>query len=98
MEKWNSGRVEKWKSGMVEKWKRWDLFLVAAVAGLGSVRAEPQFTLTLRTSPDGEEAVVLANATWSGQKVEMTWNGRDKSVVVGAGDIVVVGWPTMHGL
>ena len=47
---------------------------------------------------DGEEAVVLANATWSGQKVEMTWNGRDKSVVVGAGDIVVVGWPTMHGL
>ena len=41
---------------------------------------------------DGDEAVVLANGTWSEQSVELGWNGARKSVVVAPGGIVLAGW------
>ena len=39
---------------------------------------------------DGEEAVVLANGTWSEQSVNLEWNGARKSIVVAPGGIVLV--------
>lgn len=39
---------------------------------------------------DGEEAAVLANATWRKQAVEMTWNGTESTIVVVPGGIVLV--------
>ena len=39
---------------------------------------------------DGDEAVVLANGTWSDQAVELEWDGARKSVVVAPGGIVLV--------
>ena len=39
---------------------------------------------------DGEEATVLANATWFEQTVEMTWGGIRRSIVASPGSIVLV--------
>ena len=39
---------------------------------------------------DGEEAAVLVNATWSKQKVEVTWNGSSNTVTVEPGGIVLL--------
>ena len=39
---------------------------------------------------DGEEATVLANATWCEQTVEMTWGGIRRSIVIAPGGIELV--------
>ena len=64
--------------------------------GGGSGREVEAVCCAAYRADDGEEAVVLANGTWTAQPVELYWNGKRKSVIVAPGDIVAMNKRSMQ--
>ena len=56
----------------------------------GEGREVPVVCCAAYRADDGDEAVVLSNATWAEQPVELLWKGKKRSFVMAPGGIEIV--------